>query len=65
MTHNTVRSAQNVEFLLSGDIQECLSRTLVSSDDNAIEVSANNEDTELYNSDDVVNSFKDIPDASG
>ena len=25
LTHNTVRSAQNVEFLLSGDIQECLS----------------------------------------
>ena len=25
LTHSTVRSAQNVEYLLSGDIQECLS----------------------------------------
>jgi hypothetical protein len=41
-------------------IQECLSRDLVTSDDNAIEVSANNEDTELYNSDDVETSFRDI-----
>ena len=41
-------------------IKECLTRDLVTSDDQSIEVSANNQDTELYNSDDVINSFKDI-----
>lgn len=41
-------------------ITECLSRQLVTNDNAAIEVAGNNQDDQLFNSDDAATSFKDV-----